>query len=283
MDRVQALRESIDRHPLESRLLSAAIGLPVVAGAIWLGSFWLSALIALAAGIGAWELCRMAGLKGRSPATGVAVGWSLILVAFAHVMATEFGGDLGRRSLVVLAVLAYLIWQVRRVRGRLSGGDWAITAGAALYTGGLLAHAVLLRGLDDGRLWLLFAVLVTFATDTTAYGAGRLIGKTRLAPTISPGKTWEGAVSGLLGAIVAALLVVTVFNVEITVLQAAALGVVLGMASQLGDLLESWVKRVASVKDSGWIIPGHGGVMDRLDSIVPNLAVMYYFVIGVVQ
>ena len=283
MGRVQEIRESIDRHPLRSRLLSAAVGLPIVGGAVWLGSFWLSALVAFAAGVGAWELCRMARVGGMAPAAGVAVGWSLVLVALAHVAATELDGDFGRQALVALVVLAYLLWQVRRVRVRLAGADWAVTAGAALYTGGLLAHAVLLRSLDDGRWWLLCAVLVTFAADTAAYGAGRLAGRTRLAPTISPGKTWEGAVSGVIGAIAAALLAVAVLDVEVAVYQVIAFGTLLGTTGQLGDLLESWAKRAAGVKDSGWLIPGHGGVLDRLDSIVPNVAVMYYFVIGIVQ
>ena len=125
---------------------------------------------------------------------------------------------------------------------------------------------------------MMCAVLVTFSVDTLAYAGGKLIGRTRLAPTVSPGKTWEGAIAGLVGGIVCAVLFFKIFNSDIALAQATLLGVLLGLAAQVGDLLESWLKRAAMVKDSGWIIFGHGGVMDRLDSIVPNLAVMYYFV-----
>ena len=171
-----------------------------------------------------------------------------------------------------------LFWVVVRIRPKARPADWAITLAAALYAGGLLAHAPLLRGLEDGREWVFVVVLVTFAADTAAFFFGRSFGRTPLAPTISPGKTWEGAGAALVAAIVAAPGLTAVFTLGVALPGTLALGALMGVVGQSGDLLESRLKRAARVKDSGWLLPGHGGVLDRLDSIVFNLALVYYFV-----
>jgi len=278
MYRTQELRRFIDRHPFKSRCFSSGIGLPIVFCSIWIGSLWLSVILALIACAGAWELCQMARFAGKSPLTQVAIGSSLIIVVFAHAEEAVFHPNSGWVFIFLSLVFVYFVWQIWRVRHKLSRLDWVITVLVPLYLGGLLAHGVMLRKLDEGMGWMMCAVLVTFSVDTLAYGGGKLIGRTRLAPTVSPGKTWEGAIAGLVGGIVCAVLFLKLFNSDIGLAQATLLGVLLGLAAQVGDLLESWLKRAAMVKDSGWIIFGHGGVMDRLDSIVPNLAVMYYFV-----
>ena len=122
-------------------------------------------------------------------------------------------------------------------------------------------------------------LLVTFATDTSAFFVGRAIGKRPLAPAISPSKTREGAVGGIVGALVASVAAVYVFDLNVALWKTIAIGVSIGIVGQLGDLVESRLKRIAGVKDSGSLVPGHGGVLDRLDSIVFNLVVVYYFVV----
>jgi len=280
---VQELRQFIDRHPFKARCFSAAIGLPVVFCSIWLGSPWLSVILALIACLGAWELCQMARFAGKSPMTGIAVGSSFIIVGFVHVMVARIPFNIGWGFLFLMPIFLYFVWHIWRVCHRRSRLDWVITVAVPFYTGGLLAHGVMLRKFDEGMWWMMCAVLVTFSVDTLAYFGGKLIGRTSLAPTVSPGKTWEGAISGLAGGIVCAVLFVKVFDSSINFAQATLLGVLLGLTGQLGDLLESWLKRTARVKDSGWIIFGHGGVMDRIDSVGPNLAVMFYFIALVVQ
>ena len=117
---------------------------------------------------------------------------------------------------------------------------------------------------------------MTFATDTSAYAVGRAVGRRKLAPSISPGKTWEGAVGGLAGAAAAAAaLVVLLDGIESLLLPAVALGLGAGVVAQAGDLLESKVKRLAGAKDSGRLIPGHGGLLDRLDSLLPVFPLVY--------
>ncbi len=147
-----------------------------------------------------------------------------------------------------------------------------------LYTGGLLFHAPLLRALDQGRQWVLFLLLVTFATDTSALLAGRIAGKRLMAPVLSPAKTWEGAGGGAAGAVLVGVAAMYALGLDVAVWKAVALGAVIGVSSQMGDLFESKLKRIAGVKDSGRAVPGHGGLLDRLDSIVFNLVVVYYFV-----
>jgi phosphatidate cytidylyltransferase len=134
-------------------------------------------------------------------------------------------------------------------------------------------------------MWLAFAILVTFAADTAAFFTGRRIGRRRMAPSISPGKTWEGTAGGLAGGTAAGAALAAIFTsvtagtgLEFALEPAvgAAFGLVMAVAAALGDLGESWLKRRAGAKDAGTLIPGHGGFLDRLDSLAPNLVIVYY-------
>ncbi len=265
------------------RITSAAVGIPVLVMFVWIGLPAFSVLMASLAAIGAWELCRMAEGRGYSPDIPVAIIWSVALVTTGHFLAVEMvPRDLGRTLVAILATVV-LFWQVRRSRATGGMARWRFTASAALYPGALLAFAPLLRGLAQGREWVLFLVLDTFATDTAAFTMGKLAGKTPLAPSISPGKTREGAIAGVVAAGLSAPVLALSLNLSTSVTSALVLGLLLGVTGQLGDLSESRLKRWAGVKDSGTLIPGHGGVLDRLDSIVFNLVLVYYFVLGVVQ
>jgi len=269
------------KRQMTQRAASAAVGLPLLMLAIWAGPPWFSLLAAAVAGVGALELCHLARRRGRRPAVLVAVVWAVGLVAVGHFVSAglsasdEHKAVLGVAGVGALALAVALLWDLRAAP-RL--GDWGATAGAAVLTGGLLAYGPLLRGLDQGQQWLFLVVFVTFMADTTAFLVGRAIGRRPLAPQISPGKTWEGAVGGLLGAVGATVVLTQVLVLDTTMAAVLALGALMGVIGQLGDLAESWFKRAAGTKDSGWILPGHGGVLDRLDSIVFNLALVYYFV-----
>lgn len=146
----------------------------------------------------------------------------------------------------------------------------------AIYVAMPLAHLVLLREVEDGRWWTLFAFTVVWLNDTCAYYGGKNFGRKKLAPAISPGKTVEGAVCGLAGGIVSAFIFVNVFDMQINPGRVVLFALALGVAGILGDLSESIIKRGAGVKDSGTLIPGHGGMLDRIDSMLFAVPVMYY-------
>ena len=128
---------------------------------------------------------------------------------------------------------------------------------------------------ETGCWWLLLAILTVYAADTGAYAAGRLFGRHRMAPNISPGKTWEGTAGGMLFAVIAAVALGILFPLRLEIWHLAAIGVILGAVSPIGDLVESKIKRLADAKDSGNLFPGHGGMLDRLDSLLPSLIAVY--------
>jgi phosphatidate cytidylyltransferase len=161
--------------------------------------------------------------------------------------------------------------------------NWVWTLAGIIYIGWLLSHFIPLRGLEGGRDWVFIAIFATFAADTAAFFTGRAIGRHPLATAISPGKTWEGAAGGFLGAIAASLILAAILpGILIPYWQIVLLGALIGIFAQLGDLAESMLKRSVGLKDAGKLIPGHGGLLDRLDSILFTVVVVYYYVIWVV-
>lgn len=265
------------------RLATGLTGAVVVVGAVWLGAPWLTLLAVAGAALAAWEFCRLtpAGAAGR-PGVLSAAG------AAGFVLAAEAAGraDYLPASGLALAAwgLAAGLWFVARYTGGRPGVGFALLLAGPVYAGFLLGHGLQLRELsggaaaDWGRSWLLFTLLAVFACDTGAFAVGRLAGRRRMAPRISPNKTWEGAAGGFAAAVGAGLLAGAVFDLAAAVWQAAAAGAVVGVAAQMGDLAESALKRAAGVKDSGSIMPGHGGILDRMDSILFALPAVYYLV-----
>lgn len=253
------------------RLATAAIGLPLLLLVLLAGNPAVAVLAAAAAAVGAWEAAGLVSATGapalRLPAAALALG-----VAGAGALS---GGAVATVCGVGAGLLLLRAANANRSPLQL-GATWAATFGSALYVGVPLASAVLLRDRPFGLDWLLVAVLTTFATDTGAYGVGRLFGRRRMAPNISPGKTWEGAAGGLVAAVLAAVALAGLLGMPFDVLRAAGLGAAIAVLSQAGDLAESKLKRLAGAKESGNLLPGHGGLLDRLDSLVPVFPLVYY-------
>jgi phosphatidate cytidylyltransferase len=270
---------------LAQRVLSALVGILILVGAVWWGGPWLTLLVVVAALLGLREIYRLVP-PGVGPLP-VALG-SLWVVAqvLAGLAATAPGGLLLAASGVFLGgAFVGLLWLIAFYRGDRLPATAAYLVGGPLYVGFPLAHALALRQLGDGdalgRSWLLFALLVTFATDTGAFFTGRAVGRHPMAPGISPGKTWEGAAGGFLLALLAALALAQFLELGLALWQTGAIGAAVGVVAQGGDLLESKLKRLSQVKDSGSIIPGHGGILDRLDSLVAAVPTVYYLVVTV--
>jgi phosphatidate cytidylyltransferase len=155
--------------------------------------------------------------------------------------------------------------------------DWLWTAGCLLYVGFLGCFIVLLRDFDNGRDWVYLALFSTFAVDTSAYFTGRALGRHPLAPAISPKKTVEGFIGGYAGGFAAVLLLNYFLGLRIDAWQAVLLGLLLPVAATVGDLVESGMKRSMHIKDASELIPGHGGILDRLDSVLFTFTLVYLF------
>lgn len=258
------------RTNLGRRVASAIVGVPLVLLAIWLGHGWFLAGMVVLAVLSVAEFQRMAGLRLRSPL-------GVLSLALAGVfMANAWQG--GGYTLPVLTVALLLSLPLGLAQGRASMGlPWALSLVSLLYPAWLLGYFLLLRGASQGREWVLLAVLATFAVDTVAYFVGRAWGRHKMVPSISPGKSWEGTVAGLVAGTVAVLILARLLRLEVAPAPALGLGLALGVAAVVGDLAESGLKRSFQVKDAGRIIPGHGGLLDRLDSLLFTIVVVYYY------
>ena len=271
---------------LKKRVITALWGIPLLVAAIWFDRPlpWFTILVAIWGLLAGFEFYRMVAASKVLPLTYFGLIWTLLFILSPH-----FDYDILTPILLTSAVILPLIWLLLRPQKERAFASWAWTIAGILYVGWLLSYLVALRGIDKpmpdaGRNWVFFALFATFASDTTAFVVGRALGKHHLAPSISPGKTWEGAIAGIFGAIIVSLLFIlpTPLSLHFNCGQAIFLGLLVSVFGQLGDLIESLLKRNMGVKDSSQLIPGHGGFLDRIDSVVFAGIVVYYYVIWVV-
>ena len=257
---------------LKQRLITALWSTPLLIAAVWFGELWFTTLIAFFGVVAAFEFYRIVATKQIQPLTFLGLIWTLLFIFSPHF---EYGitAPLLLTSLVVLS----LIWLLRHTPREGAFASWAWPMAGVLYVGWLLSFLIALRGLDAGRYWVFLALFITFASDTAAYFIGRAWGKHRLAPRISPGKSWEGAVAGVLGAIILSLALVKLFGLALSYGQVILLGLLVSVFAQLGDLVESLFKRNMGIKEAGNLLSGHGGVLDRIDSVVFATVVVYYY------
>jgi phosphatidate cytidylyltransferase len=266
---------------LRQRLLSAAFLIPLVAALVWLGPWTSAALLALVSALGGWELYRLLRRLGW-PAPCFLPGLAVA------IFAASLAGWLGRAT-IPLAVAAWiipLVWLFRpRVPANARPGiaAWGVHLLGSLYLGLFPAYLARLErgpwsaGTAPGHSrWVFFALLVIWACDTGAYASGYFLGRRKLWPSVSPKKTWEGAWGGLLASALLGALLARPLAGLLHPGEGALLGAMAAIAGQLGDLIESRVKRLALVKDSSGLIPGHGGVLDRLDSLLFAAPLFYY-------
>ena len=247
--------------PFVSRLAIAAILLPIVLGIVWLGDWWLFGLVLLGGLLALHELYAMA--RSLRP---------IVLGGYAGLILTLLGAQLGGTTWLLAGILStfvamLLVFFVSSARQNAVAG-FAVTLLGVAWVGGGLAHFMLVRDIPvDGRL-LVFTILITvFADDTAAFFVGRAIGRHRLAPVISPGKSIEGFIGGTVAGVAVTFFALYEQDV-VSTWESLVLGLVIALAATLGDLFESAVKRDLGVKDSGRLLGGHGGVLDRVDSLL---------------
>lgn len=259
---------------LTVRVLVAIVGIPLVVAVIVTGGWLLAVFCALVSALGAGELYHMARAKGTVALTPIGIATAALIP-----LAMYAGGSAAIPPLMVAACLVVLMLQlVRGIHGAIS--TLGVTALGMLYPALLLVWLIPLRQWNpaselDGA-WLVLALVTgIWICDTAAYFVGRAIGRRRLAPTVSPKKTWEGALAGGAASILWCTAVVPAVLAWGTPWLGAAIGAIIGSVGQIGDLAESVLKRDAGVKDSSAIIPGHGGVLDRFDSVIATAPVVY--------
>lgn len=266
---------------MRNRLLVTIVLLPLGLLAIQQGGWIYTAVIAFFLVTAAWEYAQMFQACGYQPSTVLVVGGSLALLAGRAYNGMESTPLL--LSLLILATMTYHLVAFERGREQ-AGTDFGISLGGILYLGFIGAYLVSLRSLPYGNWWVLVTLPAVWLADSGAYLVGTAIGRHRMAPRLSPKKTWEGYAGGILFA--------TVFNALLTlawqqgagpesgiqVWHGAVMGVVMGILTPLGDLGESMIKRQAHTKDSGKLFPGHGGAFDRIDSWLWAGVIGYYVI-----
>jgi phosphatidate cytidylyltransferase len=245
---------------LRYRVLVAIIGIPIGLAAVILGGYYLFGLVVVLAVLGLHEYYTIVRPYRPNLLVGFLAGLGVLAGAFFMGLEGILAG------LAALVILTFF-WSLFGELGAHLVGRMAVTGFGVLWVAVGFAYLLLLRALEQGLTLTILVMACTMLSDTFAYFVGRAMGRHRMAPRISPNKSVEGAIGGLVGAVVAAL-VVKIYSPWLPAMEAVILGLIIGVVGQWGDLFESAFKRDFRVKDSGRILPGHGGILDRFDSIL---------------
>jgi phosphatidate cytidylyltransferase len=275
---------------LTKRAITSAWYVAAISAIVWFGGEpGFTALIVVLGVLAALEFYRMVAASQRPPLTYFGLVWTALFIlsrspGLLALLETRLSPELVTPLLLTSALVLSLIGILvrRQKEGAFTG--WVWTMAGILYIGWLLSYLVALRGLDSGRNLVFLVLFVTWVSDTTAFLIGRRFGRHKLAPAVSPAKTWEGTISGVCGAIAVSVLFFTPtpFRLPLGAGQVIPLSIAVSILGQVGDLIESLLKRNLGVKDSGRLMPGHGGVLDRIDSLILAGIVVYYYAVWVI-
>jgi phosphatidate cytidylyltransferase len=260
------------------RTLTAALLLAIVLPAVYLGGIAYLILVAAFVGIATWEYVSMFRLQGYQPAAAILMAAVLFIISARAFWPAAAGAVL---TISVLVVMGFHLFRFEQGRDR-AALDLVITLGGIAYLGWVAAYFIDLRGLPDGAWWLLIVFVIVWVADAMAYFVGVRYGDHKMFARLSPKKSWEGYFGGVLaGTLVAGLLAVlatkfTPLRIDLGV--TLGLGIVLSTLTTLGDLGESLFKRFAGIKDSGSLLPGHGGAFDRIDSLIWGVVLGYFWI-----
>jgi phosphatidate cytidylyltransferase len=293
MDSANAASAASPRNnsSLAQRVLSAVLLLPLLVVVIWWNVWSVAATVLVATVVALFELYAAFRQGGYQPRVAVGLACALAIILALALQAT-FSLDL-ILPVLTLSIIASLIAELAYESQPGSLPSWGLSLAGAFYVAWLLGHFILLRslgtplhdtifkqlGMQPGVAWIYYVCAVTWLQDTGAYFVGRQFGRHKLAPMLSPKKTWEGAAGGMIAAVLTGAGCVLLLGLPITLLQGALLGVVGGIVGPLGDLSESLIKRQVGLKDAGNLIPGHGGLLDRVDSLLFSAPILYYLIV----
>ena len=256
---------------LGRRLLSTVVLLPLFVWMVVAGPPWMfGSVMVLAGALGQWEFTGMFERSGISSFRWLGLlGGSLVTASFAL--------PLSEQATLTAVVLTLLVAGLLRRKTERTWEPVAVTLLGIGYVNWLLGYAFWLYDLPDGVKWVLLLVSVTWLGETAAYAIGSTLGRHKLAPVVSPRKTVEGALAQLIASVLGALGARAWFFPSLSMESAIAVGLLLGVVGQIGDLVESALKRSLNTKDAGSLIPGHGGMLDRVDSLLVNTPVLFYY------
>lgn len=262
------------------RILVAAIGIPIGVAAFMIGGWVFAALFVLVLARAGWEYSHLFASSGARPAH-----WLVVAAASLLFLAAFFGFE-PNGLLALFAMLGLLVHLLAYERGRQQAAtDFAVTLSGIFYIGVLGAYFAYMRNLDHGEWWTLLTLLSVWLVDTAAYAIGTPLGRHKMTPRLSPKKSWEGYIAGLLaGGLGAPLFGWLLSGVglpsqpEFGLANLAVLGLAVGALTTLGDLGESMIKRQMQVKDASQLLPGHGGILDRIDSWLWAMPIGYYLI-----
>jgi phosphatidate cytidylyltransferase len=267
---------------LAKRVLVVIVLLPIGLAAIIAGGWYLTALVAFFMGLAAWEYVTLFRAGGLKPARVLVVGGTLLLLLGRNINGFESAPWM--ISFLILLSMTYHLVAYERGRDQ-AGTDFGVSLGGMFYIGWIGAYFISLRNLPEGLWWTLVVLPAVWFADSGAYFIGKRFGRHHLSPRLSPNKTWEGYLGGIIVGVLLTAGLSTIWqawagsNSAITPLRGALVGLVMGIFPTLGDLGESMIKRQMGVKDSGSILPGHGGAFDRVDSWLWAAVVGYYMIL----
>lgn len=266
---------------LKQRVLVSILLLPIGIAAIYAGDFPYYALVSLFMSLAAWEYVTIFRAGGLAPSGAIVILGALALVVGRAV--DDFSSAPLLLSLVVLSAMVYHLVAYERGCDH-AGTDYGVTLAGVLYLGWIGAYLISMRKLPDGNWWLLTVLPTVWVADSGAYFVGSRFGRHKLSPRLSPKKTWEGYWGGVLTAVLAGAGLAALWSSfglaagAITPLRGALLGLIVSSTSVFGDLGESMFKRQVGFKDSGNLLPGHGGIFDRIDSWLWAGVIGYYLI-----
>lgn len=252
-------------------MLTAILGIPALIGLVYIGGLPLLAAVLITAVMAVDEIFRAFKRVDADFSKWVGYFGTLLFIS-----ATYYLGEAVLPKILVLSLFVALINYISAYP-RLTFSGLGLTIFVFLYVGFFFSFIFLLRQLDHGFFFLLLAFLLAWATDVGAYASGRLWGKHKLAEALSPKKTKEGAVGGLVLPVITSIIAFFAASVPASLAESALLGLVAGFSGQIGDLVASAIKRQTGIKDYGSILPGHGGVLDRFDSFLLIAPLVYYY------
>jgi len=269
---------------ITKRIITGLVFAVIVVVLIILGGIPFVTAASIIAVLACIEFYRIVKSQSVQPLSWLGIVFSVLLIVNAyvqqyHLSFLPYPPDFILPLLLSLMTLIPLMWLLFRPNKGNAFINWGWTIAGILYTGWLLSFYILIRQMENGMGWIFLVVSCTALCDVGAYAVGSNLGKHAMASSVSPGKTWEGAAGGLATSIIVAVILAIAFKLPLYYWQMVAAGLIIGVLAQIGDLVESLLKRNMRTKDAGNLLPGHGGMLDRIDSHLLVAPVAYYLIV----